>query len=71
MNTTSEDLRTPAERIADVPRIMRAMNQAVREALLRHKHAGNPVAVWRNGQVEWIQPEDILVDAEPPDHEAA
>jgi hypothetical protein len=35
------------------------MNQAVREALLDHKRAGNPVAIWRNEQVVWIQPEDI------------
>ena len=61
MKPDSEDFRTPAERVADVPRIMQAMNQAVRDALLRHKRAGNPVAVWRNGQVEWIQPEDIPV----------
>ncbi len=33
----------------------------MREALLRHKQAGNPIAVWRDGRVEWIQPEDIPV----------
>lgn len=50
---------TPAERVDDIPRALRAMRQAVQEALQRHKLAGNPVAVWRNGRVEWIQPEDI------------
>jgi hypothetical protein len=39
--------------------IDKALGKAVREALLRHKRAGNPVATWRNGQVVWIPPEDI------------
>ena len=54
--------RTPAERVNDIPAILEAMRLAVREALLDHKRAGNPICVWRNNQVEWIQPEDILVD---------
>jgi hypothetical protein len=51
--------RSPAERVEDIPRILEALRLAVREALLRHKQAGNPVAVWRDGRVVWIQPEDI------------
>lgn len=51
----------PAERLDDLPRILQAMRDAVSEALQRHKEAGNPVAVWRNGQVEWVAPEDIPV----------
>jgi hypothetical protein len=50
---------SPAERVHDIPRILRAMRQAVREALLAHKRAGNPVAIWRNDRVEWVKPEDI------------
>jgi len=59
MSNDSETGLTPAERVNDIPRILRAMQQAVREAIWRHKLAGNPVAVWRDGQVVWIQPEDI------------
>ena len=55
----------PAERIHDIPRILRALRRAVQQALWEHKIAGNPVAVWRDGRVQWIQPEDIPV--EPPD----
>ena len=54
----------PVERVADLPRIARALRLAVREALRDHKLAGNPVAVWRNGRVEWIPPEEI---PDPPD----
>ena len=59
MKDASDSELTPAERVEDVQRALRAMRIAVREALQRHKNAGNPVAVWRNGRVEWIQPEDI------------
>jgi hypothetical protein len=55
---------SPAERVHDVARILEALGLAVQEALLDHKRAGNPVAVWQNGRVEWIQPEDIPVDAD-------
>ena len=57
----------PAERVNDIPRISRALRLAVQEALQRHKRDGNPVAVWRNGRVEWIQPEDIPDPTELPE----
>ena len=39
-----------------------ALARAVREALLRHKQAGNPVCEWRDGKIVWIPPEEILID---------
>ncbi len=36
--------------------------EAVRRALVEHKRAGNPVAVWQNGRVVILQPEEIPVD---------
>jgi hypothetical protein len=50
---------TPAERIEDIPRMLRALRQSVREALQEHKRLGNPIAVWRDGRVHWIPPEEI------------
>jgi hypothetical protein len=41
-----------------------ALRRAVREALLRHKQAGNPVAVSRGGRVVWIAAEDIEIEPE-------
>lgn len=68
--STSPDSAVPtADRIHDVRRIEAAMRRAVREALRQHKHAGNPIATWRNGKVEWVQPEDIVIGADGPDHE--
>ena len=61
--TTSRDCEsTPLERVEDLPRILKAMTQAVREALLRHKRLGNPVAVWREGRVVWLLPDEIPGD---------
>jgi hypothetical protein len=54
---------TPAERAADFGRIERALRAAVRDALQRHKRDGDPVAVWREGRVVWVQPEEIPVPA--------
>lgn len=42
----------------------RALARAVRQALLRHKKMGNPVAVWRDGKVVWVEPEEIDVSEE-------
>lgn len=39
--------------------IDKALNKAVREAVLQHKRAGNPVAVWRDGKTVWLKPEEI------------
>lgn len=50
---------TPAERINDLERIEGALRAAVRDALRRHKRDGDPVAVWREGRVVWLQPEEI------------
>lgn len=36
-----------------------AYRRAVREALLKHKRAGNSVAVERDGQVVLLRPEEI------------
>ena len=52
---------TPAERVTDLERIERALRAAVRDALQRHKRDGDPVAVWREGRVVWLPPDQIPV----------
>ena len=54
--------RSLGERLRDVNLIQEALTRAVRDALLRHKQAGNPVAEWRDGRVVWVAPEDIPVE---------
>ena len=55
---------TPAERVDDIPRILRALRAAVRDALAEHKRAGNSVAVWQDDRVVLVQASDIPEDME-------
>jgi hypothetical protein len=48
-----------AEALADKEKITQALTQGVREALLKHKQAGNPVVIWRDGKMVWLKPEEI------------
>ena len=44
--------------------ITKAYERAVRQALLMHKRAGNPVAVERDGKLVILQPDQITVSEE-------
>ena len=44
--------------------INRAYERAVREALLKHKRAGNPIAVERDGKLVILQPDEIEIQEE-------
>lgn len=59
MIDTTDSHVPPSERVHDTVRILRALRQAVQEAVLDHKRTGDPVAVCREGRVVWVQPEDI------------
>ena len=66
--TMSEPHRTTlAERLQDRAAITRAVQRAVREAVLAHARAGHSVAEWRDGKVVWVPPEEILRTLETPD----
>jgi len=59
------DSRSLIARVKDADLVERAFARAFREAILRHNQAGNPICVWREGQVVWIAPEDIQIPDEP------
>ena len=46
-------------------RVEAAMRQGVREALRRHKLLGESIAVWKDGKVVVVPPEEIEI-SEPP-----
>ena len=54
------DTRSIQEKIADNGLIEEALRQAVRDALLAHARAGKPVCTSRDGQVVWLQPEEVF-----------
>lgn len=37
----------------------RRVQQCVRAAILEHKRANNPICIWRDEQVVWLQPDEI------------
>jgi hypothetical protein len=55
---------TLEQRLRDDKLIETAVRRAVRDALLMHKRAGNPIPVLRDGRVVWIAPEDIVIGPE-------
>ncbi len=61
MTDRAHDPPNPLERIQDYPRILAALRGAVQKALLSHKRAGNPVAIWQDGRVVWVPPDGIPV----------
>ncbi len=68
----SEVLVRPfASLFADREQVHQEMGQAVLDALREHKQAGNPIAVWENGKVKILQPEDIMLPDETVDVSAS
>jgi len=55
----SREDRDIGEILADTATVQRVLTEAVHEALRRRKRLGEPVYVWRAGQVVRIAPEDI------------
>lgn len=39
--------------------IDQALKQGVRDAMLRHKKAGLPVVIYRDGKAVWVMPQDL------------
>ncbi len=54
-----ERARTITELVADNDLMTEAIRQGVREELLSHARAGNPVPISENGQILWLSPEEI------------
>lgn len=63
----SETKPTLEELFEDGRAIDEALLEAARDARRFHKAMGNPMATLVDGQVVWIQPEDIVVDMPPED----
>lgn len=55
------------ELFEDGREIDEALLEAARDARRLHKALGNPMATWKDGQVVWVQPEDIQIDDDSED----
>jgi hypothetical protein len=47
--------------------VLRAAQKAVRRALADHKAAGNPIAIGKDGHVQWIPATEIVLPDETAD----
>lgn len=63
----SQNEPTLDELFDDGRAIDRALKETARDARRFHKALGNPMATWKDGQVVWIQPEDITIDDDSED----
>src|SRR5215210_1885071 len=62
------EIKEPGRRELNViqgEHVLRGLRRAVRHALIEHKRAGNPVAVWEDGKVIIIPAEEIQVEEMP------
>jgi hypothetical protein len=50
-----------AEHARDIEKILK---RAVNHALIRHKRLGNSIAVWKDGKVVIVPPEEIVISPE-------
>jgi hypothetical protein len=57
------DHRTIEERFCDIAASTNAIRLGVRRALWRHKQLGQSVAVWEDGRVVILKPEEIPIDS--------
>ena len=48
----------------DPKRVTKIIQTGIKDALMKHKQAGNPVCEWRDNKIVWIPPEHIPVDKE-------
>ncbi len=52
--------RDISEILASDPNVVvDALREAVQDAIQRHKQMGLPMAVWRDGAVVWVAPEEM------------
>ena len=54
-----ERTRSIPEMIDDDELMTEAIRQGVRQELLAHAKAGNPVPSWENGRIVWWSPDEV------------
>jgi hypothetical protein len=51
-----------AKVLNDPSKVTQIIQSGIRDALLKHKQAGNQICVWRDNKVVWIPPEKIVIN---------
>jgi hypothetical protein len=45
----------------DPEKVTQILQAGIKDALMKHKLAGNPICEWRDDEIVWIPPEQIPV----------
>lgn len=53
------------EKLQDHDWVTAAIQRGARQALIKHKAMGVPIAIWQDGKVVLIPPEEIEIPEEP------
>ena len=67
----SEPARDISELLSDPNVLLEAMREAADDAIQQHKRWGLPLAVWRDGAVAWVSPEELEKQGEDGNETAA
>ncbi len=55
----SEPTRDISELLSDPTVVLEAAREAAEDAIQRHKQMGLPLAIWKDGGVAWVTPEEL------------
>ena len=59
MKSDKAQNKSVSQLFAEITPIEEAVKAGAREALLRHKLLRQPAAVWRDGKVVWVSPDEL------------
>lgn len=46
----------------DATKVTKIIQSGIRDALIKHKQAGNQICVWRDNKIVWVPAERIVVN---------
>ena len=46
----------------DATKVTKIIQAGIRDALIKHKQAGNQICVWRDNKIVWVPAERIVVN---------
>jgi hypothetical protein len=59
MDMVDESPRDISEILSDPTVLEQSAREAAQDAIQRHKQMGLPMAIWRDGHVAWVAPEEL------------
>lgn len=61
----SKEVRDITEILLDHVAVQKAIRKGVRKAIQAHKRANQPLVIWRNGRIEWVEASRLKTSTSP------